>query len=88
VAASLLAAIGLPEVITTTLDEYESRALQLARDPGALAAITKKLRDNRDTCLLFDTARFTRHLEGAYAQMWTRADQGAPPHHFTVPRLS
>ena len=88
VAASLLEAIGMAEMITTTLDEYESRARQLARDPGALAAIAKKLRENRDTHTLFDTARFTRHLEAAYTQMWERAQRGAPPDHFAVPRIS
>ena len=88
VAASLLDEIGLPDMIVTTLDDYESRALQLARDPGALGAITKKLRDNRDTRALFDTARFTRHLEAAYTQMWERAQSGARPDHFAVPRLS
>ena len=88
VAASLLETIGLPEMITTTLDDYETLALKLARDPGALAAIAKKLRDHRDTHPLFDAARFTRHLEAAYAEMWERAQRGAPPSHFAVPRLS
>ena len=88
VAASLLDAIGLPEMITATLDDYESLALKLARDGDALAAVTKKLRDNRDTHPLFDAGRFTRHLEAAYAQMWERAQRGAPPNHFAVPPLS
>ncbi len=88
VAASLLKAIGLPEMITTTLDDYESLALKLARDPGALAAIAKKLRDHRDTYPLFDTERFTRHLEAAYTRMWERAQRGASPDHFAVPPLS
>lgn len=87
VAASLLDAIGLPEMITATLDEYEALAWKLARDRDALAAIAKKLRDHRDTHPLFDTARFTRHLEAAYAGMWERARQGAAPDHFAVPRL-
>ena len=88
VAASLLDAIGLPEMIMTTLDDYEALALKLARDRGALAAIAKKLRDHRDTQPLFDTAGFTRDLEAAYTQMWERAQQGASPDHFAVPRLS
>ncbi len=87
VAASLLEAIGLPEMITTTLDDYESLARKLARDHGALAAVTKKLRDHRDSHPLFDTARFTRQLEAAYAQMWDSAQRGAPPDHFAVPLL-
>jgi len=88
VAASLLNAIGLPEMITTTLDDYTSLALKLARDPGALTAIARKLSDRRDTHPLFDTERFTRHLEGAYAQMWERAQRGMSPDHFAVPPLS
>ena len=88
VAASLLEAIGLPEMITTTLDDYETLALKLARDPGALAAIAKKLHDHRDTHSLFDTARFTRHLEAAYAEMSERARRGTPPDHFAVSLLS
>lgn len=88
VAASLLNAIGLPEMITTTLDDYASLALKLARDPGALTAITQKLSDHRDTQPLFDTERFTRHLEGAYTQMWERAQKGMSPGHFAVPPLS
>ena len=88
VAASLLKTIGLPEMITTTLAEYESLALKLARDPGALAAIAKKLRDNRDTHSLFDSERFTRHLEEAYAHMWERAQRGMSPDHFAVPPRS
>jgi predicted O-linked N-acetylglucosamine transferase (SPINDLY family) len=62
--------------------------LKLARDPGALAAIAHKLRDHRDTYPLFDTGRFTRHLEGAYTQMWERAQRGMSPDHFVVPPLS
>jgi protein O-GlcNAc transferase len=46
VAASVLRAIGLPELITTSLDEYEALALRLAHDPGLLAAINSKLTQN------------------------------------------
>ena len=87
VAASLLHAVGLPEMITHTLDDYEALAVKLAREKSALAAITRKLRDNRDTHPLFDTLRFTRHLEAAYTQMWERAQRGEAPDHFTVPAL-
>jgi predicted O-linked N-acetylglucosamine transferase (SPINDLY family) len=87
VAASLLHAVGLPEMITHTLDDYETLAVRLAREKSALAAITRKLRDNRDTHPLFDTLRFTRHLEAAYTQMWERAQRGEAPEHFSVPAL-
>jgi predicted O-linked N-acetylglucosamine transferase (SPINDLY family) len=70
VAGSLLTAIGLPELITFSLEEYEYRALHLARHPEELASLREKLRINRNTFPLFDTPRFTRHLEAAYFQMW------------------
>src|SRR5205823_11863614 len=57
VAASLLRAIGLPELVTTSLEEYEALALKLARDPQLLASIKDKLARNRNAYPLFDTAR-------------------------------
>lgn len=69
VAASLLQAAGLPELITQSLQEYEQLALQLARDPQKLAALKTKLAQNRDTCALFDTQKFTRNIEAAYRDM-------------------
>ena len=79
VAASLVGAAGLPELITRSPAEYEALALHLARAPAALAEIATKLRANRDTCALFDTARMTRSLEAAYTEMWQRAQRGLPP---------
>ena len=84
VAASLLHAIGLPELVTSSLVEYEELALALARDPERLAAVKAKLMRNRDTEPLFDTARFTRDLESAYTTMWERTQRGAPPGTFSV----
>jgi len=69
VAASLLTAIGLPELITENLQDYENLALALARNPARLAALKQKLDANRLTAPLFDTARFTRNLEAAYEKM-------------------
>jgi predicted O-linked N-acetylglucosamine transferase (SPINDLY family) len=85
VAASLLHAAGLPELIADDTETYERKAIELARDPAALADVRSKLSANRSTCALFDTARFTRHLEAAYAQMWTRAQNGEPPASFGLP---
>jgi hypothetical protein len=65
-AASLLKAIGLPELITRSHADYESLALELAAHPERLAAVRRKLALNRTTHPLFDTARFTRHIEEAY----------------------
>jgi len=59
----------LPELIAASLETYEAMALQLARDPKALAGIRAKLQRNRDTQPLFDTARFTRNLEAACAKL-------------------
>lgn len=87
VAASLLRAIGLPELVTTSLENYEALALKLARDPALLASIKTRLAENRLTAPLFDTARFTRHLEAAYQTMHARAQRGEPPASFSVERL-
>jgi predicted O-linked N-acetylglucosamine transferase (SPINDLY family) len=85
VAASLLRAIGLPELVTSSPAEYEALALALARDPGQLAAVRVRLACNRAIEPLFDTARFTRELEGAYTMAWERVQRGAPPGSFPVP---
>jgi protein O-GlcNAc transferase len=84
VAASLLRAIGLPQLITRSLEEYESRALGLARDPGQLHEIRQSLAANRTSWSLFDTDRFRRHLETAYIEMWERHQRGEPPTAFAV----
>jgi hypothetical protein len=84
VAASLLNAIGLPELITHTLTEYETLALKLAIERKQLAGIKAKLAQNRGICPLFDTNRFRRHIEAAYTTMWGRYQQGEPPVSFAV----
>jgi predicted O-linked N-acetylglucosamine transferase (SPINDLY family) len=70
VGASLLNAAGLPELIAGDLREYEALATRLADDSPALAAIRRKLADNRLACPLFDTDRFRGHLEAAFMMMW------------------
>jgi predicted O-linked N-acetylglucosamine transferase (SPINDLY family) len=79
VAASVLEAAGVPELVTYSLAEYETLALRLAREPATLGAIKGKLRAGRDTCALFDTGRFTRNLEAAFTAMWDRQRTGLPP---------
>jgi predicted O-linked N-acetylglucosamine transferase (SPINDLY family) len=86
VAASLLHAIGLPELVSDSLTAYEALALDLARHPARLGAIKMKLAAQRDTFPLFDTGRFTRNLEAAFTEMWRRHQNGAPPESFSVPR--
>jgi protein O-GlcNAc transferase len=85
VAASLLEAVGLPELITDSREAYESTALTLAREPGRLAAIKVKLARNRATAPLFDTDRSRRHIEAAYVTMWERTQRGEPPAGFAIP---
>jgi protein O-GlcNAc transferase len=87
VGASLLTAVGLSELITNSLEDYEGLALKLAREPSLLASIKANLARNRDTYPLFDTARFTRHIEAAYETMWQRHQSGAAPQAFAVERI-
>lgn len=87
VAASLLNAIDLQEMITRTYSEYESRAIELATNPDLLAAVRKKLIINRTSQALFDTTRFTRHIEEAYTKMYERNQAGMPPDHLEIDGL-
>jgi predicted O-linked N-acetylglucosamine transferase (SPINDLY family) len=87
VAGSLLHAVGLPELATQSLADYENLAMRLAGDPMLLLALRRKLARNRSTHLLFDTDRFARHLEAAYTTMWQRAQRGEPPQSFAVATL-
>ena len=84
VAASLLNAIDLPELITTTQAEYEALAVELAANPQRLRQIKQKLERNRLTTPLFDTRLFTRRLEDAYTRMYERYQAGLPPEHIYV----
>jgi predicted O-linked N-acetylglucosamine transferase (SPINDLY family) len=84
VAASLLRAIGVAELVTNTLEEYEALALRIATDPSMLPELRNKLAGARATCPLFDTDRFRRHIESAYVTMWERAERGEPPAAFSV----
>ena len=66
---SILEAVGLPGLVTTSLADYEALALKLARDKAALALLRDKLARNRTTQPLFDNARLCRAMEAAYRQM-------------------
>lgn len=79
VAASLLQAIGLPELVAAAPAEYEALALQLARDPAQLAQLRQRLAEARSRTPLFDMARYTRDLEAAYRTMFERWQEGQPP---------
>jgi protein O-GlcNAc transferase len=88
VGASLLHAIGLPEMIAQTEEEYEKLAIELATNPTKLAAIKSKLARDRLTMPLFNTALFTRHLESAYQAIYRRRLAGMPADHVHVTEAS
>ena len=85
VAASLLNAVGLPEMITRDAAAYEALAIAIGRDAARAAALKAKLAAAIPTAPLFNTPRFTRHLEGAYRMMWQRHAAGLAPEGFAVP---
>jgi len=87
VAASLLRAAGLPELVTRNLEEYEALAFKLAAEPSLLQSIRRKLDENRLECPLFDTNRFRRHIEAAYETMWNIHRRGEAPRSFRVEPL-
>jgi len=73
VAASLLTAAGVSELIAQTAQEYENLALALARDPARLDALREKLTANRTSAPLFDTPRLARNLEALYRELLAAA---------------
>jgi len=79
VTASVLQAIGLPELVAADLEQYRSIALGLARDPAALSRLKAELAANRRTHPLFDSPHFVRDLERVYLAMWRRQEDGLPP---------
>jgi predicted O-linked N-acetylglucosamine transferase (SPINDLY family) len=84
VAASLLKAIELPELITYSEPAYEAMAVELATNNVKLQALKTKLVANKLTTALFDTKLFTRHLEGAYLQMYALCQAAELPERFYV----
>jgi predicted O-linked N-acetylglucosamine transferase (SPINDLY family) len=84
VAASLLRAIELPELITNTQAEYETLAIELAKSPQKLAEIKKKLVEKQLTTSLFDVTLFTKNLESAYIKMYEQYQAGLEPDHLYV----
>ena len=84
VAASLLNAVGLPELITSTQEEYEALAIELAMSTKKLADIKLKLANNCLTAPLFDTPLFTKNLEAAYIKMYERYHAGLEPEHILI----
>jgi protein O-GlcNAc transferase len=87
VAGGLLQAVGLEELITTPLRDYETLALRPASEPELLGGLRQRLARNRSTTPLFDIARFTQDIEAAYTRMWRRWSTGQSPTAFSLPRL-
>lgn len=88
VGSSLLNSVGLPELVTSSLEDYEMLAVKLATDSVWLADIKARLTRNRVTHPLFDTGRFRQHIESAYIKMWERYQRGELPMSFSVPRIT
>jgi predicted O-linked N-acetylglucosamine transferase (SPINDLY family) len=84
VGASLLLATGLPELVVSDFEQYEERAVALARQPSELNLLRERLRANRPSCPAFDSARLVRNLERAYRLMWENHRSGQPPRHLAV----
>lgn len=84
VAGSLLHAMGVSELVTTSLEDYSKLALELARDKSKLDAIRAKLRVNRETASLFDSSRYTRNLERSFETMVEIMRAGEAPRAFAV----
>ena len=84
VASSLLHSTGVPELITYSVEEYESLAVELANNPERLAGLKLRLTANRDSCPLFNTPLFTRHMESAYRSAFDRYHDGLAPDHIYV----
>ena len=87
VAASVLSALGLSELVTNDIPSYRQRTLQLASDPHALKTLRARLAVHRTEFPLFNTARFTRHIEAAYFSMWERYQKDEPPAALSVQAL-
>jgi protein O-GlcNAc transferase len=85
VSASLLNAIGLPELIAANLGAYERLAIHLAMHSEALIRIKAKLAHNRLTQPLFDTSGFVDYLEAAYQKMGCLFREGQKPQQFEIP---
>lgn len=84
VAASLLTAIDMPELVVQSDDDYQALAIELAKNAAKLNAVKSKLLKNLPAKPLFDTRLYTRHLESAYQAMYQRHQAGLPPDYIFV----
>ena len=79
-----VATLGVPELITSTQQEYEQLAIELSKDSQRLAQIRAKIQDNRLSAPLFDTPRFARNLESAFTAIHDRYQAGAAADHIRL----
>jgi predicted O-linked N-acetylglucosamine transferase (SPINDLY family) len=86
VAGSLLFELGLPELVTYSLEQYEATALHLATHPQELAALRRRLETNRATSPLFDASDIARRMERAYVAALKRHLSGQAPDHLDIVR--
>lgn len=84
VSASLLTALGLPELIMPNLNTYRDTAIAYANNPALLEKIREKLQNNRLSYPLFDTKKFVKNLENAYSLVWQRHLSGKNPEHIYI----
>lgn len=84
VGASLLASVGLDDLVASSPEAYETIALRLASDPSALMTARTRLAERKSSALLFDAAGFVRRLEAAYTTMWETYVAGRSPQPFAV----
>jgi predicted O-linked N-acetylglucosamine transferase (SPINDLY family) len=84
IAGSVLMALGMPELVAASLQEYEAQAVRIGLESGYAKSLKAKLEKNKVEAPLFDTARLTRHMERAYERMHERVQQGVEPQGFEV----
>lgn len=84
VAASILHAAGLDELITSSAAEYEELAVALATDPDRLYAMRRHLESTRETSAAFDTARWVKNFDMGLTAVWKRYESGLSPDHIEV----
>jgi predicted O-linked N-acetylglucosamine transferase (SPINDLY family) len=86
VCGSLLTAIGVPELVTASAEDYEAQAIRLARDRAMLSGLRQRIVEGRTRSALFDTPRFCRNLERAYMAMIERSRASLPPAEIEIGR--
>ena len=84
VGSALLTAVDLPELITSSLEEYEKLAIHLAKNPSEHLRLKEKLAETRKDCSLFNTKQFARRVEKAYKRMWETYVSGKSPEHIIL----